>query len=167
MKSVKIASVLIFVFLLTIVLVSIVIPSVPAAAASPGVGDLQVGTSALTPEQTAFVQFIATRAGWLGLVIGLDLLLGVVVALKQKIFRWDKLADFLADYGPKVVAWLALEALGLLPPELKQMASIGEGLGLAAYGLILLSAAASVLGHVQAIGVLPVSLPGVAPTKKN
>jgi len=121
----------------------------------------------MTPQLTDFIHSLLIRGGWLLLVIFLDLILGVTVALKQHAFRWAKLADFLGDYGPKVIAWLGLECLGLLPPDLKLIAGIGNALGMGAYALILLSAAASVLGHVQAIGVLPVSIPGVPPTNKT
>ena len=120
----------------------------------------------MTPQLTDFIHALLIRGGWLLLVIVLDLILGVTVALKQHAFKWSKLADFLGDYGPKVIAWLGLECLGLLPPDLKLIAGIGDALGIGAYALILLSAAASVLGHVQAIGVLPVSIPGVPPTNK-
>lgn len=147
-----------FLFLFSMILVPAFLPTVPALAASPG---------ALSPEISTFVQSLLTRGGWLLLVIVLDLVLGVTVALKQHVFKWSKLADFLGDYGPKVIAWLGLECLGLLPPDLKIIAGIGDALGIGAYALILLSAAASVLGHVQAIGVLPVSIPGVPPTSKS
>lgn len=46
-----------------------------------------------TPEQTAFVQTLLAQAGWLGLVILLNLILDVAVALKQYAFRWEKLPD--------------------------------------------------------------------------
>lgn len=120
----------------------------------------------MSPQVTDFVRSLSTRGGWLLLVILLDLILGVTVALKQHSFRWSKLADFLGDYGPKVIAWLGLECLGLLPPDLKLIAGVGDALGVGAYALILLSAAASVLGHVQAIGVLPGRVPGIPPTDK-
>jgi hypothetical protein len=120
----------------------------------------------MTPELTEFVHALLIKGGWLLLVIVLDLVLGVTVALKQHAFKWSKLADFLGDYGPKVIAWLGLELLGLLPPDLKIIAGVGDALGTGAYALILLSAAASILGHVQAIGVLPVSIPGIQPTNK-
>ncbi|MFZ6029968.1 MAG: hypothetical protein ACOYYS_19820 [Chloroflexota bacterium] len=120
-----------------------------------------------TPEQIAFAQTLLVRFGWLLLVILLDLALGITVALKQKVFQWDKVADFLGDYGPKLIAWLALELLSLLPTELKLIAGIVDFSGNGAYALILLSAAASVLGHAQAIGVLPVEVPGVPATDKR
>jgi hypothetical protein len=148
-----------FLFLFSLIAVLVFLPAAPALATSPG--------ATLSPETTQFIKSLLTRGGWLLLVIALDLVLGVTVALKQHVFKWSKLADFLADYGPKMIAWLGLECLGLLPPDLKLIAGIGDALGVGAYALILLSAAASVLGHAQALGILPVSLPGVSPTNKS
>lgn len=102
-----------------------------------------------------FLQPIAVKAAWLALVIALDLILGVIIALKQGRFEWQKLADFLGDYGPKVIGWLALEALDFLPSEYKLLGGIENVLGTGAYGLLFVSAVASILGHVQSIGVLP------------
>lgn len=111
-------------------------------------------------------QPILERGGWLLLVIALDLVLGVVTALKNKSFEWQRLADFLGDYGPKVVAWLALEALDFLPADFKVIGQIGSVLGIGAYGLLFLSAVGSVLGHVQALGVLPdMRRAGIPPTE--
>jgi len=120
----------------------------------------------MTPEITAFIHALVIKGAWLLLVIVLDLVLGVTVALKQHAFKWTKLSDFLANYGPKVIAWLGLELLGLLPPDLRVIAGIGDALGTGAYAIILLSAVASILGHIQAIGVLPISIPGILPTDK-
>lgn len=121
----------------------------------------------MTPEMLAALQEIGLRLVWLLVVVILDLLLGVTISLKQKIFKWDRLADFLGDYGPKILGWLALEALGFLPADLRAIAGIGNALGWGAYGILMLAAAASVLGHVQALGILPGKIPGVPPTDKS
>jgi hypothetical protein len=120
----------------------------------------------MTPEIIAFIHALVIKGGWLLLVIVLDLALGVTVALKQRAFKWSKLSDFLTNYAPKAIAWLGLECLGLLPPDLRLIAGISDALGTGAYAIILLSAAASILGHVQAIGVLPITIPGIKPTVK-
>ena len=151
-----------FLFLLSLVAVLVFLPATPALAASPGAAN----PGALSPELTSFIKSLLTRGGWLLLVIAIDLVLGVTVALKQHVFKWSKLADFLASYGPKIIAWIGLECLGLLPEDLKLLAGIGEALGIGAYAVILLSAAGSVLGHARALGILPVDLPGVQPTNK-
>jgi hypothetical protein len=111
-------------------------------------------------------QPIVTKLGWLALVIALDLVLGVVVSLKNKTFQWQRLADFLGSYGPKVIGWLALEALDFLPAEYKLLGQIGGVLGTGAYGLLFLATVGSVLGHVQSIGVLPdMRRAGLPPTE--
>jgi len=147
-----------FLILFCSIMVLAFLPTIPAQAASPG---------ALSPETSIFIQSLLTRGGWLLLVIALDLVLGVTVALKQHVFKWSRLADFLASYGPKIIAWLGLECLGLLPSDLKVLAGVGEALGIGAYAVIILSAAGSVLGHARALGILPVGLPGVQPTDKG
>jgi hypothetical protein len=152
-----------FLFLLSLIVVLIYLPTIPAQAASPGAAS----PGELSPEISTFVQSLLTRGGWLLLVIAIDLVLGVTVALKQHIFKWSKLADFLASYGPKIIAWIGLECLGLLPEDLKLLAGVGEALGIGAYAVILLSAAGSVLGHARALGILPVDIPGVQPTNKS
>ena len=121
----------------------------------------------MTPQLTDFIHSLLIRGGWLLLVIVLDLVLGVTVALKQRVFKWSKLSDFLGKYGPMVIVWIGLECLGLLPADLKILGGIGEALGVGAYAIILISAVGSILGHAQAIGVLPVSIPGVPPTNKG
>ena len=101
-------------------------------------------------------QPILERLAWLALVIALDLILGVVVSLKKKVFQWQYLADFLGNYGPKIFGWLALEVLDFLPSEYKIIGSITGVLGVGAYSLLFISAVGSVLGHVQSIGGLSV-----------
>lgn len=129
----------------------------PVAAQS----DTPSVATTLPPEQVVFLQELGTRLLWLLVVIGLDLLMGVTDAIKAKAFQWQKLADFLSDYAPKVIGWLSLEALGLLPAELQTLAGLGAALGMGAYAIILISAVGSVLEHVQALGILPANIPGI------
>lgn len=113
----------------------------------------------------AIFQPILERAAWLGLVIALDLILGVAVALKSRTFEWQKLANFLETYGIKILGWLAVEALNFLPDEYKQIGNVVGIVGAGVYGLLFLSAAASVVGHVQAIfGASFLSRAGLPPT---
>jgi len=121
----------------------------------------------LTIEQIAVLNSLMPLLGWLLLVIILDLILGVTIALKQRAFQWQRLADFLGDYGPKILGWLALELLGLLPTDLQTLAGLAQTLGHSAYTVLLISAIASVLGHIQALGIIPAQLPGVPTTQKS
>jgi hypothetical protein len=98
---------------------------------------------------------LAMKAIWLLVVILLDLALGVTVSVKQGTFEWQKLADVLSNYGPKAIGWLALEALDLMPPQFKIIGGLGDALGTGAYLLLFTSAIGSILGHIQALGLLP------------
>jgi hypothetical protein len=168
-KEVEVRKIFEILFVVSLLVCLAVFPVMRASAAGPpGNSQAQAGLEAVfTPELTAFIHTLLIKGGWLLLVILIDLVLGVTVALKQKTFRWDKLADFLGDYGPKVIAWIGLELLGLLPTQYKQLAGIGEALGSGAYIFILVSGVASILGHAQAIGILRAAIPGILPTDKK
>ncbi len=138
------------------VLFAFVVPAMAADAVLPSQDGLQ-----LSPEFQAWANDIAVRGGWLGIIILLDLVLGVTFALKEKRFEWQRLADFLSDYGPKVIGWLCLEILNLLPSDIAAMAGLVSALGIGAYAIIVISATGSVLSNSQALGILPISIPGV------
>jgi len=108
-------------------------------------------------EITPIVQALLVKLGWLMVVILLDLALGITVALKAKTFDWSKVADVVSTYGPKVLVWVALEMLDLLPAEYKALVGLGSSLGLGVYVLIFMSAIGSIGGHIQALG-LPFNL---------
>lgn len=120
------------------------------------------------PDLTLFFWQLLPKAEALLIVIALDLVLGVVIALKNGVFRWEKLADFLGDYGPKIVGWLAVELLALLPEEFRLLAGVQPGLAWGAFSILFLSAVASVFGHLGALGLLPNTLQrlGIPPTGK-
>lgn len=111
-------------------------------------------TFALPPEVMAFLLAIGRKALWLVMVIGLDVILGVVVALRNKTFSWAKTGDFLATYGAKTLGWLALELLGMLPDEIIQAAEIKRAIGQIGYLVLMVSGVGSILGHVQALGLM-------------
>lgn len=123
----------------------------------------------LSPEQLAFVQRLLPLIGWLLLAVLLDVLLGVINALRSHAFQWQKLADFLGDYGSKALGWLALECLDLLPAGIAGQVGLGNKLGGVAYFVLMAAAIGSILGHVQALGLLPMSLHrvGLPPTNKT
>jgi pilus assembly protein Flp/PilA len=121
--------------------------------------------TALPPEQVVFFQEVGMRLGWLLLVIGLDVVLGVTSAIKAKTFEWQKLSNFIKNYVPLIIGWLALEALGLLPENLRVLAGLGATLSIGAYTVILVSAAGSVLSSVRDLGILPANVPGIANQK--
>lgn len=113
-------------------------------------------------------QPILVKAGWLGLVVIIDLVLGIAVALKSHTFEWKKVSNVIETYGLKFLVWVSLEALNFLPEEYKGIAKLAENINIGVYGLIMVSAAASILGHVQSVfGTEFLRGFGVPPTTKN
>ena len=109
-----------------------------------------------------FLAYLFDRGIWLIVIIVFDLILGVIASLKRKQFSWEKLADFLGSAAPKVLAWVMLEILNLAPADQKSITGITAALATGAYTAILVSYTASLLGHIQALGVLArVNLPGI------
>lgn len=109
----------------------------------------------LSPEQIAILQAVLPKAIWLIGLIVLHLATGVALAIKNHVFEWRKLADILADYGPKAIGWLALELIGLLPEELRVLSGVGEHLGSVAYAILMVAAAGAVLSNARSLGLLP------------
>lgn len=95
------------------------------------------------------LQVIVTKGQWLLIIIVLDILMGVLSSLKEKSFKWDKLADFLTTYGMKIVGWLALEVLALLPIEVLNLAGFTATIATAAYAAVVISGIGSILGNVR------------------
>ena len=103
----------------------------------------------------AFLAVIGQKLAWLAAVIAVDVILGVIASLVRGDFSWEKLPSFLAGYGMKMVGWLFMEMLILLPEELRLLAGWETGAATAAYGLILVGAFASILNHLKDFGLLP------------
>jgi hypothetical protein len=107
----------------------------------------------------------------LGLIL-VQFVLGVAVAVAiNKDFQVKKLPDFAAFYGPKVLAWLLIEALRFVPEDVllaiplgSYMTLFSKGFGLLIFGTVALAAVGGILGHLQAIGVMPA---GVLPAMKS
>jgi hypothetical protein len=153
-------------FSILLTLITLLILAVPALAqdAAPGTPPADPVPQAVifpTPEVSAWANDLAVRGGWLLLVIGLDLALGITSAIRQKKFEWQRTADILSTYGMKILGWLSLELLGLMPVNLQAIGGLMDGAGMFAYGILLLASVGSVLGHVSALGLLPVEVPGV------
>lgn len=104
-----------------------------------------------TPDQIVHLQTVSVMLAWLAFVIALDLIAAVVLAVKAKTFRVEKLPEFLGDYGPKIVGWLLVEALCFLPSEMLSLGGIGQLFGGVAYTAIMAGALASVMSHTQAL----------------
>lgn len=95
----------------------------------------------------------------------LDLLFGVILALRRGEFKWGKLVGYLDSDILPILAWLAVEGMALIPGEL-----IPAGAELFApqivYATVFIAILASVAGHLSAFGLLTSSLQrvGIKPT---
>lgn len=114
----------------------------------------------------ALFQPILERAAWLGLVVALDFILGVTVAIKERVFEWSYVSNYLETYGLKAIAWFAVEVLdAFLPAEYKSIGKYTDGVALFVYGTVMVSAVGSILGHVQSVfGKSGLERFGVSPT---
>jgi hypothetical protein len=153
-------------FSILLTLITLLILAMPALAqgtaqADPPAAPLPQAVIFPTPEVSAWANHLAARGGWLLLVIGLDMALGITSAIRQKKFKWQRTADILSTYGTKILGWLALELLGLMPVNLQAIGGLMDSAGMFAYGILLLASVGSVLGHVSALGLLPVEVPGI------
>ena len=101
----------------------------------------------------------------LAILTGLDFLLGTLLAISQKRFEWQRLADYLTSDGLPIVGWLAAEVILWLPGELIP-AGVSTAVLTGVYGTVLLAILGSVLSHLAAIGVLRSQFQrvGVVPT---
>lgn len=98
---------------------------------------------------------VGTRFAWLLGIVALDLIFGMLAAWKIGEFQWSKAANILIDTAIKIAAWLGLEAIDLLPEEIKVLGGLEGVLGVGAYALLVASTLASLLGHIQTLGALP------------
>jgi len=97
-----------------------------------------------------------------GLIIA-QLVLGISVSLFiTRDFAVKRLPDFLAFYTPKVLAWVLIEMIPLIPQEVGaqipgfvQLQTLAGGGAKIIYGFIAAAALSGILGHLQAIGVIP------------
>lgn len=101
------------------------------------------------------LQAIGQKLLWLAIVVFADVILGVIASIMRGDFSWEKIPSFLATYGMKVVGWLVLEGLALLPEDLRLLAGFEAGAATAAYAAILVGAFASILNHLKEFGLLP------------
>jgi hypothetical protein len=93
------------------------------------------------------------------LLIGLDLVLGILCAIKRGAFEWGKVGQFYQTMViPYVGGYLALQiAFTLLPEQLATVLSpMLTGVALAT---ILTALAASILSHIREIGFVAPSRP--------
>lgn len=87
------------------------------------------------------------------LLVGVDLVLGIFCAIKRGVFEWGKVAKFYQTMVvPYIGGYMVLQiAFTLLPSELG--AILSPALSGAALAVILASLGASIMRHVNEIGI--------------
>lgn len=107
--------------------------------------DLAVLWASLAPQLLAL----------LGLTMA-QVILGVAVSLKNKIFEWQKVADFFSTIvGPRVLAWAACMIIVLLVPSVYLPAELSGAIQTIAFLLVVASFTGSIVANLRALGVLP------------
>jgi len=103
-----------------------------------------------------FLQTLLPKLGVLVLVAFLDLVGGVVVALRSGSFQWEKLPEFLKSFVMYLYAWLTAEAiwfvLGSIGVDLEGLWGLFEDYsGSAVFAGVLIKYGSSIVGHLQVI----------------
>ena len=123
------------------------------------------------PDLNQFAAAVGPQLVILVILMLLDLVFGVIVAIRQKVFEFAKVADFLLTNMPKVVFWLAVAfiepvILAVLPNFAGALGYTSEGV----FGVLALAFLGSIANHAAALGVKPVEkvldkVPGVVATE--
>jgi len=96
-------------------------------------------------------------------LIAADVILAVAVAIKDKRFDWQQLADFFQTMiVPKLLGWLAASVLArfvsseyLIPP----FDVLGPGIDTIAFTAVVVSLASSIIKHFQSLTVIEDDIP--------
>lgn len=90
----------------------------------------------------------------------LDLIGGILIALKMKEFKWECVPEFVKTFAVYLWSWVSAELVSFLPIALgvavNGLAQIVVGFaGGAVYAFVILKYVASILTHIQDSDVLP------------
>ena len=88
-------------------------------------------------------------------VVLIDFMIGVAASLKNHEFDVKKLPEFLEVYGLRVLGWLGLELLSVIPEEYLVPAGITQAIGDGALVLIIVSALGSIIKSAGELGIMP------------
>lgn len=92
----------------------------------------------------------------------INLAMGVLVAVKEKTFKWEKVPEFLLDFSLYVLAWFSAEAVSFAPVYFGVTLPNAVTTAIAAYSgsavmaLVLIKYVTSILGHFNYIKTLKV-----------
>ena len=105
----------------------------------------------------AFVQSFLVNIGapLIGILIGLDVLLGVASAVKQGKFQWSKVWQFYRTMViPYLISYVGIQVAIVLVPDLPDALDfIIAGLPGVAFAAIVGTLTTSVIGHIKEIGL--------------
>jgi hypothetical protein len=109
----------------------------------------------------SFVADVLPQLITLLVLVAITVLAGVLVAIRDKVFDWIKLGDFLREYVlPKVGGWLLLAILAqslnpeVVPTESGLSYTALTGMAITAYVAAFISLIAKLFEHLQNLGVL-------------
>lgn len=101
------------------------------------------------------LEHIAPQALWIVIVMVIDLIIGVAAALKCKEFDAQKLPEILETYGLRMIGWLGLEFLVLIPEEFLVSAGITQLIGDGAMLLIIIGGVKSIIKSAGDLDIMP------------
>lgn len=107
-----------------------------------------------------FFSTILRRLLFFSFVVAIDVLSGVLVAVKEKKFQWEKLPQFMGKYILQIAGWLLVEAFALLPEDIYDLAKLPipysafTSIGIVAYGFMLAGSIGSALANFASMGFL-------------
>lgn len=91
----------------------------------------------------------------LGLTLA-QVILAVAVAIKDKTFEWQKLADFFGTLIlPRLLAWLACMVIVYMVPKEFLPQELSGGIQSVAFLVVVASYVGSIIANLRALGVLP------------
>lgn len=123
----------------------------------------------MLPSLNEFAQAVGQQLIAVVLLMLIDLVFGVVVAIRQGAFEASKIANFLLTNMPKIVFWLAV---AYIEPVLQAVApQFSSALGYTSegvFGVLALAFLGSLANHAAALGIKQLEkLPGVEATKQG
>lgn len=106
-------------------------------------------------EWNTLFQHVVPQLEVLILVILIDFVMGVAASLKNHTFDPKKLPDVLAHYGLRIIGWLGLELLAVIPEQYLVSVGLTTLIGDGALTLIIISALGSIIKSAKELGIMP------------
>ena len=104
-------------------------------------------------ELSTWVLQLLNKLAVIGIFAVLNLAMGMLVAVKEKAFKWERVPEFLLDASLYILAWFAAEAFSFAPTYFgvtlpgEVASAIVPYSGTAVLVLVLMKYVSSILGH--------------------